>query len=98
MVQERDNKRIMRDFGLRKSRQFLAIAATLFLLLFLALLYKRSDLFGEFSKDTIFAAQIVLIAAFIGFSAFNWRCPSCNKYLGSNINRRICKQCGTRLR
>ncbi|MBM4135590.1 MAG: hypothetical protein FJ241_02040 [Nitrospira sp.] len=98
MMQKRDNKQIMRDFGLRQSRQFLAIAATMFLLLFLALLYKRPDLFGEFSKNTIFAAQIVLIAAFIGFSAYNWRCPSCKKYLGTNINKRICKKCGTRLR
>jgi hypothetical protein len=98
MMQERDNKRIMRDFGLRKSRQFLAIAATLVLLLFLVLLHKHPDLIGEFSKDTIFAAQIVLIAAFIGFSAFNWRCPSCKKYLGNDINKRICKHCGTRLR
>jgi hypothetical protein len=97
-MQKKDNKQIMQDFGLRQSRQFLAIAATLFLLLFLALLYKRPDLFGEFSKDTIFAAQIMLIVAFIGFSAFNWRCPACKKYLGTNINRRICKQCGTRLR
>jgi hypothetical protein len=40
----------------------------------------------------------VLIAAFICFSAFNWRCPLCKKYLGSNINRHICKHCGTRLR
>ena len=98
MMQKRDNNKIMRDFRLRQSRQFLAIAVTLVLVLFLTLLYKRSNLFGEFSKDTIFAAQIVLIAVFIGFSAFNWRCPSCKKYLGPDINRRICKQCGTRLR
>jgi hypothetical protein len=98
MIQERDNKRIMRDFGLRKSLQLLAIAATLVLLLFLVLLHKHPDLIGEFSKDTIFAAQIVLIAMFIGFSAINWRCPSCKKYLGNDINRRICKHCGTRLR
>jgi hypothetical protein len=97
MMQERDNKRIMRDFGLRKGRQFLAIAATLVLLLFLVLLHKHPDLIGEFSKDTIFAAQIVLIAAFIGFSSFNWRCPSCKKYLGNDISRRICKNCGIRL-
>jgi len=97
-MQKRDDKQIMRDFGLRQSRQFLAIAATLFLLLFLTLLYKRPDFFGEFSKDTIFAAQIVLIAVFISFSAFNWRCPSCKKYLGNNINRHTCKKCGTRLR
>jgi len=98
MTQKKDNKQIMRDFRLRQSRQFLAIAAMLLLLLLLALLYKRPDIFGEFSKNTIFAAQIVLIAAFIGFSAFNWRCPSCKKYLGKDISRRICKQCGTRLR
>jgi hypothetical protein len=98
MMQERDNKRIMRDFGLRKSRQLLAIAATLVLLLFLVLLHKHPDLIGKFSKNTIFAAQIVLIAVFIGFSALNWRCPSCKKYLGNDISRRICKNCGTRLR
>jgi glucan phosphoethanolaminetransferase (alkaline phosphatase superfamily) len=98
MIQERDNKQVMRDFGLRKSRQFLAIAVTLVLLLFLVLLHKHPDLIGEFSKDTIFAAQIVLIAAFIGFSALNWRCPSCKKYLGNDISRRICKHCGTQLR
>jgi hypothetical protein len=87
----------MLDFKLRQSRQSLAIGVTLLLLLFLALLYKRPDLFGEFSKDTIVTIQILLIAAFIGFSAFNWRCPSCKKYLGNNIIRRICKHCGTRL-
>jgi hypothetical protein len=98
VTQKRDDKQIMRDFGLRQNRQFLAIAVTLFLLLFLALLYKRPDLFGEFSKNAIFTAQIMIIAVFIGFSAFNWRCPLCKKYLGRNINKRVCKQCGTRLR
>jgi hypothetical protein len=88
----------MGEFGVRQSRQFLAIAATLFLLLFLALLYKRPDFFGEFSKNTILVAENVIFAAFIGFSAFNWRCPSCKKYLGKDINSRTCKKCGTRLR
>jgi len=98
MIQERDDKQIVRDFRLRQGRQFLAIAVTLLLLLFFALLHKRSDLFGEFSKSTILAAQVVIIAVFIGFSALNWRCPSCKKYLGTNINRPICKHCRIRLR
>lgn len=97
MGQERDTERIIREFRLRQSRQFIAIGLTLFLLLLLALLYTRSDIFGVYSKSTIFLMQIVIIALFIGFSALNWRCPSCNKYLGSDINRRMCKHCRARL-
>ncbi len=97
-MQKRDDERIKREFGVRQSRQFLAIAVTLVLLLFLTLLHKRADLFGELPKQTILAAQIVVIAAFIGFSAFNWRCPACKKYLGADIGRRICRRCGSRLR
>ena len=87
----------MQDFRLRQNRQLLAMALTMFLLLFLVLVYKRTDIFGEFSKNNIVALQIILIGVFIGFSAINWRCPSCNKYLGGDINKRICKKCGIRL-
>jgi len=96
-MQKKDTKQIMQNFRLRQSRQFTAIAVTIVLLLFLTFIYKRSDFFGDL-KNTIFAAQAVVIAAFIGFSYVNWRCPSCNKYLGSNINRHTCKKCGSRLR
>jgi uncharacterized paraquat-inducible protein A len=97
-VQKSDDKKIIHEFRVRQGRQFLAIAVTLLLLVFLSVLYKRPDLFGEFSKGSVSLAQIATIAAFIGFSALNWRCPSCKKYLGHNINRQRCRQCGTRLR
>ena len=97
-TKKKDNRQIMQVFRLRQTRQFLAIAVALVLLLFSTLIYKRVDLFGEVSKNTIFAAQAIIIAAFIGFSYVNWRCPSCDKYLGSNIHRHTCKHCGTRLR
>jgi hypothetical protein len=87
----------MQDFGVRRGRQLLAIVVTLFLVLFLAMFHKRPTVLGEFSKDTIFRAQVVVIAAFIGFSSFNWRCPACNKYLGNGMNRRVCRRCGSRL-
>jgi hypothetical protein len=96
-MQKIDNKQIMRDFKLRQSRQLLAIGVTMFFLLLLTLVYKHPDYLGEFSKKTISTSQIVLIAVFVGFSAFNWRCPSCKKYLGNNIVRHICKKCGARL-
>jgi hypothetical protein len=92
------DKEIARKFWLRQGRQILAIAAALFLVLLMAVLYKRHDLFGEFSNNTLVTAQLVVIAAFIGFTAFNWRCPRCNKYLGPNISSRTCRHCRTRLR
>ena len=97
-MQKSDDKQITRDFWLRQGRQLFAIAAALFLVLFLSVIYKRHDLFGEYSKNTLFASQLMVIAAFIGFTAFNWRCPSCKKYLGRDINKRACRHCRTRLR
>ena len=93
-----DDKQVRSEFWLRRGRQFLAIAIALFIVILLAIVHKRQDLFGEYSKSTIFAAQLAVIAAFIGFTAFNWRCPSCNKYLGRDINKRFCRHCRARLR
>jgi hypothetical protein len=94
---EKDEKQIVQDFEVRRRRQHLANGVALFLVLFLVILYKRPTVLGELSKDAIFGAQIIVIAAFIGFSSFNWRCPACNKYLCSEINRRMCRKCGSRL-
>jgi len=92
-----DEREIKRDFKARQSRQFFAIGLSLFLLLLSALIYTRADVFGAISKHVILVSQVIVIAAFVGFSGFNWRCPSCGKYLGSDISRRVCKQCGVRL-
>jgi Zn finger protein HypA/HybF involved in hydrogenase expression len=40
----------------------------------------------------------VSIASFLVFTSLNWRCPACNKNLGADIHRRVCKKCGSRLR
>lgn len=82
---------------MRQSRQIIVITIALFLVLLSAVLYKR-PLFGGLSKGMLFGMQIAAIAAFLGFTAFNWRCPSCGKSLGSDINRRVCGKCGARLR
>lgn len=97
-MQKNDDKQIAREFRLRQGRQILATAVVLFLVIFLAVVYKRHDLFGEYSGNTLVAAQLVVITAFVCFTAFNWRCPSCKKYLGKDINKIACKYCKTRLR
>ena len=98
MMSKEDEKKILEEFGVRRGRQLLAIVAALFLVVFLAMLHKSPTVLGEFSKNDIFGAQVIVIALFIGFSSINWRCPSCNKYLGNNVNRRVCRKCGSRLR
>jgi len=97
-MEKKDNKEIQRQFHLRQSRQIIAIAMALFLVLLSAVLYERPVVFGDFSKATLFGAQVMSIAAFLAFTALNWRCPSCGKGLGTDINRRVCKKCGDRLR
>ena len=92
------DERIMKEFTARQSRQLIAIAVTLFLVLLCGVIYKRPDLFGEFSKGKLYSAQIAVIAVFIVFTSFNWRCPACHAHLGHDIFRRRCKKCGARMR
>jgi hypothetical protein len=97
-MDKRDDAQIKREFWRRQGRQCLAIAAALFLVLLMAVVHKRSDLFIGFSRESLVAAQVVIIAVFMGFTALNWRCPSCRKYLGNNIASRLCRHCRVRLR
>lgn len=93
------NEQVILEFRRRKTRQLWAIAVTLFLLV--ALSWRQSHpgiLFGEISSGAVLAGEIVVIAAFIIFSASNWRCPSCGRYLGGDIGRRRCGRCGAHLR
>lgn len=96
-MQTRDYILIIKEYRRRQTRQIIAITVALFLVLLAAVIYRRSDIFGVISKQTLFAAQALVIAMFIGFTAVNWKCPSCGKHLGSDIHRRGCKKCGTRL-
>jgi hypothetical protein len=97
-MSRKDGRQIMQEFEVRRVRQLLAIGVALCLVVLLAMLHKGPTLLGEFSRNTLFGAQVLVIAVFIGFSSLNWRCPSCNKYLGHDMNRRVCRKCGSRLR
>jgi len=96
-MQKRDDNKIRQEYKTRQSRQIVAIAVAMFLMLLAAVLYKRPDLLGPVSGRTLFGLQAISISAFLGFTAYNWRCPSCRKYLGRNIHRQRCGKCGARL-
>ena len=98
MTQKKDDNQIRRQFHVRQTRQIIAIALALFVVMLAAVLYKRPGVFGiGISQNALFGAQVVSIVAFLGFTAYNWACPSCNKSLGNDINRKVCKKCGARL-
>jgi len=92
-----DDKKIILEYRGRQSRQIMAVAAAMFVMLLSAVLYKRPDFLGAFSGSSLVSVQIVTIAAFVVYTAYNWRCPACDKHLGSNIHRQRCGKCGARL-
>lgn len=49
-------------------------------------------------RDPIpFFACVLLGVGVAVFSAINWRCPSCGKYLGNSMNPSTCGKCGIAL-
>lgn len=48
------------------------------------------------SSSLLVVAAVVL--GFFGYSLVNWRCPSCDRYLGQRMNPRECPSCGQVLR
>lgn len=39
----------------------------------------------------------VILVIYIAFTFKNWRCPSCNGWLGKGISPNYCRNCGVRL-
>lgn len=50
------------------------------------------------SPDALLLAASLVILAVLAFTAFNWRCPGCGRYLGRSISPPYCAGCGVPLR
>ncbi len=98
MKKDKDEHQIIREFHARQSRQIVAMTVAMFIVLLCAVLHKRPDLVGAFSKTALFAVLAAAIILFIGFTVYNWRCPSCGKSLGNDVLRNACRKCGVRLK
>jgi fatty acid desaturase len=76
----------------RRQRAFAVVGVSMILLLGSLLAFRRMS-GGPWA--ILWIAWVVF--AFI-FSYQTWRCPACNRYLGSSTRMNFCPSCGARLR
>jgi hypothetical protein len=97
MELNRSNAEIIAEFKKKRTRQIMAVGPII--LAFIALLSVENNPTGIFglAPNTILVAAFAVIISVLVFSLLNWRCPSCNKYLGKAINPKFCSKCGTQL-
>jgi hypothetical protein len=97
MELDRSNTEISEAFKRKRTRQILAVGP--FVLAFIALLSVEHNSTGIFGlpRNIVLGIAFALIISILIFSFVNWRCPSCNKYLGKAINPKFCSKCGLQL-
>lgn len=98
MEPNRSNAEIIEEFKKKRTRQIMAVGPII--LAFIALLSVEGNPTGIFGlpPSIVLTTSFALIISVLIFSLFNWRCPSCNKYLGKGINPKFCSKCGVQLR
>ncbi len=86
-------------FALRRRRQLIAIVPTvLFALLMASRDGRHGSHLGSIPPSFALVTALAGVAAIVWFSFRNWRCPSCDGYLGRAINPSFCSRCGIALR
>ncbi|MGW8209483.1 MAG: hypothetical protein ACWGO2_10780 [Syntrophobacteria bacterium] len=97
MELNRSNVEIIEEFKKKRIRQIMAVGPII--LAFIALLSVEGNSTAIFGlpPNTVLTISFALIISVLIFSLFNWRCPSCNKYLGKAINPKFCAKCGVQL-
>jgi hypothetical protein len=96
---EQQKEEIKQVFRLRRKRQIILSIPLIFLviaLLFMEDKVNSGSVLG-IPADTAGVGFFVFVIGSLLFSFRNWRCPSCNKYLGKRINPKFCSSCGVGL-
>ena len=98
MEVSRSNAEIIAEFKKKRTRQIMAVGPII--LAFIGLLSVENNPTGIFglAPSTIMVAAFAVIISVLVFSFLNWRCPSCNKYVGKAINPKFCSKCGVQLK
>ena len=98
MEQSHPDPSVTDEFQKRKLRQMMAAIPGVLVIVFLLAAEKAGPegLVG-IPIFVLGPVGIAIILAIVAFSLFNWRCPSCKKYLGKRMSPRFCAKCGVQL-
>jgi hypothetical protein len=89
---------ILEESNRRRGRQQ---ALSLWLLPLIGLgfyLKHRPGTFGCTGMQLFLLIEVPCVIVAVGYTYRNWRCPACDRYLGSKLNIGRCRHCGARLR
>lgn len=98
MENQSSNPKIISEFKKRKTKQLIAIIPLV--LAFIPILFLRkvgTEILFGISANIILPVCFGIIFIMFIFALFNWRCPSCNKYLGKKMSPQFCNHCGVKL-
>lgn len=91
---------IKAEFRKLRRRQLFIMIPTIAIAFIFALYAGTSPNFQNLTGRYETLCLIIFLAAFLllsTFSVYNWRCPSCKKYLGKSLNPAYCERCGAKL-
>lgn len=84
-------------YAAKRKAQLLLIVPVLAMVPLLILAKERQEILG-IPSGLVRPVAFAVVVAGVLFSLYNWRCPSCGRYLGRSLAHRFCPSCGVPLR
>ncbi|MCX7049191.1 MAG: hypothetical protein NTX50_27365 [Candidatus Sumerlaeota bacterium] len=93
MEDQKPDADIIAEFRKRQIRQWIATILAIAAILPMA----NGFVIGGLSEKGVALICIAVILGIAVFSLINWRCPSCEGYIGNKMSPKFCSKCGVRL-
>lgn len=96
-MDKQSNPEVIEEFRKRKGRQLMVLLPVFAAVFLMAMTDGPGEAVMGISGDILVPISIGVIFAGVAFSIYNWRCPSCNGYLGKGFSPKFCTKCGEQL-
>lgn len=91
------NSEIYEAFARKKKRQNWITALTIIIIIGMVPFRSFSSSVSPVFQNILLWSATLFIIALIVLSFINWRCPSCERWLGRETKMAHCKHCGVKL-